>query len=162
RASEPAVLRLELTCFPDASLEELEMETLGFYLNGESAIIHTLYELLCRNCSRILVRDPLNSKTLCELPASQLQPVGFGENEEVLPYPRRSFLGYRLLQEYFAFPEKFFFMTLSGLSQLRAAGFTSQAEVLFLISPFEADEQQRLEGAVNVKTVRLGCSPVIN
>ena len=59
------------------------------------------------------------------------------------PYPRRSFLGYRLLQEYFAFPEKFFFMSLKGLSQLQHAGFTSNAELLFMISPFEQDGRQQ-------------------
>jgi len=89
--------------------------------------------------------------------------MGFGENEDVLPYPRRSFVGYRLLQEYFAFPEKFFFLSLSGLSELQRAGLTSKAEILFMISPFEQDgRQQRLEVAVNAKTLRLGCTPIIN
>ena len=73
-----------------------------------------------------------NPKTpVRELPVRNLQPMGFGETEDVLPYPRRSFVGYRLLQEYFAFPEKFFFMNLKGLSELQRAGLTSKAEILF-------------------------------
>jgi type VI secretion system protein ImpG len=89
--------------------------------------------------------------------------MGFGEDEDVLQYPRRSFVGYRLLQEYFAFPEKFFFLTLNGLSALQRAGMKSKAEIVFLISPFEQDgRHQRLEVAVNAKTLRLGCSPIIN
>jgi len=164
RSSEAAVLRVELECFPDVSFEKLELETLGFYLNGESAVVHALYELLCRNCVRILVRDPLKPKAPArELPARSLEPTGFGENEDVLPYPRRSFIGYRLLQEYFAFPEKFFFMSLKGLGELQRGGLTTRAELLFLISPFEQDgRHQRLEVAVNEKTVRLGCAPIIN
>jgi len=163
RTSEAAVLRLELECFPDVSFDKLDLDRLTFYLNGESAIIHVLYELLCRNGSRILLRNPLAPKTVRELPARNLHPVGFGEDEEVLPHPRRSFLGYRLLQEYFAFPEKFFFMTVTGLSAMREAGFQSKAELLFLISPFEQDgQQQRLEIAVDSSTIRLGCSPIIN
>ena len=72
-------------------------------------------------------------------------------------------MGYRLLQEYFAFPEKFFFMNLKGLSELQRAGLTSKAEILFMISPFEQDgRHQRLEVAVNAKTLRLGCTPIIN
>ncbi len=35
----------------------------------------------------------------------------------MLPYPRRSFPGYRLLQEYFTFPEKFFFFDVTGLRE---------------------------------------------
>jgi len=164
RASEAAVLRVELECFQDVSFEKLDLETLSFYLNGESAVVHSLYELLCRNCVRILVRDPLKPKSpVRELSPRNLEPMGFGESEDVLPYPRRSFMGYRLLQEYFAFPEKFFFMSLKGLSELQRAGLTTKAELLFLISPFEQDgRQQRLEVAVNEKTLRLGCSPIIN
>ena len=164
RSSEAAVLRVELECFPDVSFEKLDLETLGFYLNGESAVVHALYELLCRNCVRILVRDPLKAKApVREISARNLEPMGFGEDEDVLPYPRRSFTGYRLLQEYFAFPEKYFFMSLKGLSELQRAGLTTKAELLFLISPFEQDgRHQRLEVAVNEKTLRLGCAPVIN
>ena len=164
RGSEAAVLRVELECFPDVTFEKLEMETLAFYLNGEGAVIHALYELLCRNCTRVVVRDPANPKAPPrELPAQSLGPVGFGEDEAVLPYPRRSFVGYRLLQEYFAFPEKFFFLALNGLSELQRAGLKSKAEILFLISTFEQrDRHHRLEVAVDAKTVRLGCTPIIN
>lgn len=164
RASEAAVLRVELECFQDVSFEKLELETLSFYLNGESSVVHALYELLCRNCVRILLRDPSKPKApVREISARNLQPMGFGENEDVLPYPRRSFSGYRLLQEYFAFPEKYFFMSLNGLSPLQRAGFTSKAELLFMISPFEQDgRHQRLEVAVNERTLRMGCTPVVN
>jgi type VI secretion system protein ImpG len=164
RSSESAVLRVELECFPDVSFDKLELDYLDFYLNGESGVINALYELLCRNCVRILLRDPLNPKApIRELSRRNLQPMGFGEDQGVLPYPRRSFIGYRLLQEYFAFPEKFFFMRVNGLSLLQRAGLTTKAEILFLISGFEQDgRHQRLEVAVDAKTLRLGCTPIIN
>ena len=159
-----AVLRVEIECFPDVSFEKLEIDTLSFYLNGESAAVHALYELLCKNCFRIVVRDPTNLRAQPQyLDAQNLVPVGFGEDEDVLPYPRRSFAGYRLLQEYFAFPEKFFFLSLRGLSVLERAGLKSKAEILFLISPFEEDgRRHRLEVAVDARTLRLGCTPIIN
>ena len=54
-------------------------------------------------------------------------------------------------------------MSLKGLSELQRAGFSSKAELLFMISPFEQDGRyQRLEVAVNERTVRLGCAPIIN
>ena len=109
RSSDAAVLRVELECFPDITFDKLELDNLAFYLNGEGSVIHTLYELMCRNCTRILVRDPANPKTPPrELPVRNLRPMGFGEDEDVLCYPQRSFVGYRLLQEYFAFPGKVF------------------------------------------------------
>jgi type VI secretion system protein ImpG len=89
--------------------------------------------------------------------------MGFTEDESMLPYPRRSFVGYRLLQEYFSLPEKFFFFELSGLEGLARAAQGGRAELIFLVSPFEASpRQQRLEVGINAKTLRLGCSPVIN
>lgn len=164
RASEAAVLRIELECFADVSFEKLEVDSLEFYLNGEGAVIHSLYELLFKNVARIVIRDPDNPRApVRELSVRNLRPMGFGENEDVIPYPRRSFVGYRLLQEYFAFPEKFFFIRLGGLSELRKAGLKSKAEILFLISPFEQDgRQQRLEVAVDAKTLRMACTPIVN
>jgi type VI secretion system protein ImpG len=160
-----AVLRLELRCFQDVSFDKLELRALRFYISGESNLSHTLYELLANSCREIVVRDPTPGvrRQPVVLPASSLRPAGFEEDEAMLPYPRRSFAGYRLLQEYFAFPQKFLFLDLHGFDRLRAAGFRDRVEFLFLISPYERSErQQALEVGVNVNTLRLGCSPVIN
>ncbi len=164
RAPEAAAaLRVQLQCLPDVLFSKLELRSLRFYLHGESNLVHTLYELLSNNCVRILVRDPASRRRLLQLPPEALRPAGFAEEEGMLPYPRRSFLGYRLLQEYFSFPEKFFFLELSGLEQLAAAGFQERAEFIFLIAPFErSDRQQLLEAGVSAKALRLDCCPVIN
>jgi len=42
------------------------------------------------------------------LPADSVQPVGFTDDEALLPVTLRSFQGYRLLQEYFSFPPRRF------------------------------------------------------
>ncbi len=81
----------------------------------------------------------------------------------MLPYTRRSFAGYRLMMEYFCFPQKFFFFDLGGLDRLRAAGFPGQAEIIFMISPFERPERREmLETGISAKTFRTDCAPVIN
>lgn len=160
-----AALRVELVCLPDAHFDKLETRSLRFFLNGEGNLIHTLYELLCNNCTQILVRDlmPNSRKPVVQLSASHLRPVGFTDDEAMLPYQRRSFSGYRLLQEYFAFPEKYFFVDLDGFEQVCAAGFAQKIEIVFLIAPFErGDRQQMLELGVSDRTLRLGCSPIIN
>ena len=97
------------------------------------------------------------------LPAGCIVPVGFGEDEGMLPVPRRAFVGYRLLQEYFTFPEKFAFFDLTGLERVRAAGLGDAVEVIFLVSPFErAERRNALEAGVSAETFRLGCTPVVN
>jgi len=164
-ADAVAALRVELSCLPDAEFAKMQMRSLRFYLNGESNLVHTLYELLCNNTTQILIRDlaPNSRKPPIVLPASCLRPVGFEDAEALLPYPRHSFAGYRLLQEYFSFPEKFFFLDLTGLEALEKAGFGPRVEVVCLISDFELPERaQMLELNVSARTLRLGCSPVIN
>jgi type VI secretion system protein ImpG len=159
-----AALRLELQCLPDVLLPKLGLDTLRFYLNGESGVVNTLYELLCANLLKIVVRDPTPGSRVrpATLPASVLKPVGFDEDHGVLPYSSRSFLGYRLLQEYFTFPEKFLFVDLTGLEEVWSTGFKDRAELIFLISGFEADYQQRMELGLSSRTFRLGCCPIIN
>jgi type VI secretion system protein ImpG len=160
-----SVLRLELRCFQDITFDKLDLGSLRLFLNAEGNLSYTLYELLANNCKQILVRDltPGTKRQPVALPASVLRPVGFEEDEAILPYPKRSFVGYRLLQEYFAFPQKFLFFDLGGLEQVCKAGFGSAAEVLILFSPFERPErQQQLEAGVSRKAFRLGCSPIVN
>jgi len=160
-----AALRLVLRCFPDVSFDKLEIDTLRLYLNGEGALVSTLYELLCNNCVQVILRDPApkSKRSPVPLPPPALRPVGFAKDEGMLPYPRQSLLAHRLLQEYFTFPEKFSFLDVTGFDQARAARFGTDLEVVFLISPFERPERrQALESGVSAETFKLGCSPVIN
>ncbi|WP_295441445.1 type VI secretion system baseplate subunit TssF [uncultured Thiodictyon sp.] len=60
--------------------------------------------------------------TVIPLGTAALTPVGFKETEALLPYPTRSFPGYRILQEYFALPEKFLFFDVTGLAALSQHG----------------------------------------
>jgi type VI secretion system protein ImpG len=155
--------RLQLTCNPDVTFAALEQRSLRFYLAGDSVLQHTLYELLDNNLLRIVLRDPStdNPHPPVTLSRKNLRAMGFADNEALLPMPRRSFSGYRLLQEYFALPEKFFFFELSGLEPL--ADFGSQAEIVFLLSlDVRREREQMLELRVNAGTFRLNCSPVIN
>ena len=166
RSSEAvAAVRLDLRTTGDAPFSKLTMESLRFYLAGEGGMVHSLYELLCNNCVQIIVRDPTPRSRVqpVYLPPQALKPVGFAEDEGMLPYPRRSFIGYRLLQEYFCFPQKFFFLDLTGLEQVCAGGFGKRAEVILLLSQFERnDRRQTLELGVTARTFRLGCAPVVN
>lgn len=158
-------IRLELRCARDVTFAGLKPEKLRFYLDGESGLVNILYELLFSRVNRILVRDLTEGSRLAPitLSASALSAVGFGPDEGLFPYPSSSFAGHRLLLEYFAFPEKFFFVDLAGLDQAGAAGFKDALEVIFLISDVESDGRlQRLELELSKKTFRLGCSPVVN
>jgi type VI secretion system protein ImpG len=158
-------IRLMVECAPDITLDKLEMDSLRVFLHShDRQLVYTIYELLFNNCIQVMVRDPANPRRRpVTLGPQALRPVGFAADEGMLPYPRRSFLGYRILQEYFAFPDKYLFADLTGLGQAWQAGFKSKAELIFLISPFEReDRRESLEVHLKANTFRLGCTPVVN
>ncbi len=163
-----AAIRIEFRAPPDVLLPVLAaeaMNTLRLHIAGEANVSHTLYELLCANTVQVLVRDPTpNSRVRSVvLRGDSLRPAGFSEEESMLPYPRRSFPGYRLLQEYFTFPEKFFFLEATGLAEALSTGYKNRFELVFLISQFEQTERrQTLELGVNAKTFRINTTPIVN
>jgi type VI secretion system protein ImpG len=164
-ADAAAVIRIGMECLGGLRLEQLPIDAFRFYLNGESAAVHTLYEFLFLNALRISVRAlPAREATAqAVLPAASLQPVGFTTGESILPYSDRSFLGYRLLQEYFSFPEKFFFFDLKGLDRLPRSGFGTAFEILiFLKQPDQPHRLIALEQSVGIDTFQLGCTPMVN
>jgi type VI secretion system protein ImpG len=161
-----AVIRIELKCLGPATFESLPLESLRFYLNGEGPVVHTLYELLFNNVIRVEVGSLSRSRRApspAPLPTGCVGPVGFNRHEGLLPYPARSFVGYRLLQEYFSFPQKFLFFDLTGFPQINRKGMGKSVQILIHISSFERRERlQLLEQKVNTETFQLGCTPIVN
>ena len=158
-------IRLELKCAKDVSFSALKPDKLRFYLDGESGLVNIVYELLFSQLNRIQIRDLTPGSRLAPvfLPASALHPVGFEPDEGMVAYPSSSFSGHRLLLEYFAFPEKFLFVDLTGLEAVTNAGFKDGIEVIFLLSEIEGSGRvQRLELELSKKTFKLGCTPVVN
>jgi type VI secretion system protein ImpG len=160
----PSAFKLELRGLSGMPVSDVELDRLRFHIRGEPALAATIYELLDNHCVRIVIRDP-DDPTLEPIvrPASALRAVGFAEEDLLLPSSRPAFLGYGLLQEYFAFPEKYLFFDLDGLEAVRGHGFTDRVELLFLISPFQRDERRSaLTNGVTAGSFRLGCTPIVN
>lgn len=157
-----ATLRLRIEATGQQPLSKLPIERLRLYLDGESPFVHALHELLLNSVAGITLRAPEGSPqaTPLRLAPSSLQPVGFGDEDALLDYDHRSFLGYRLIQEYFVLPEKFLFIDLCGLDLSR---FDRAVEVAIEFNAFGRPERlQRLEQAVSADTFRLFCTPVVN
>ncbi|HEV3041116.1 MAG TPA: type VI secretion system baseplate subunit TssF [Candidatus Angelobacter sp.] len=144
------VLRLRISA-PSAKLAELPIKQLRFYLHGSSILVSTLYEMLFGNVRGVAV---LGENGPVFLPNDSIRPVGFGLDEDVIPYPRHSHPGYRLVQEYFALPQKFFFFDLANLERHQG---TQELDILFLM-----DRTPQRGLWVDRNTFMLGCTPIIN
>lgn len=156
------VVRFLIRTQPEVPLGKLGLDSLRFYLHGSEEFPHAMYEVLLNNTTQVLVRDPHRRKRSVPLPASAIQPCGFGEDQSLLPYTRRSFDGYRLLQEYFAFPQKLMFFEIQQLTEA-LSGCKDAAEILIFISPFEReDRREMLENGTHPRAFRLNCTPIVN
>jgi type VI secretion system protein ImpG len=146
---------LRLRTLGDTTFSELDIDRLRFFLNGEGQLTHGLYEALFATCYRVELRDPAGA-VWDTLPADSIGEVGFEKDQGLLPYSPRSFLGYRLLQEYFQFPEKFLYFDLLNLGRLSARASREVDIVFFLERPL------RLAQAVEAQNFVLGCAPIVN
>jgi type VI secretion system protein ImpG len=156
-----AVLTLRLECQAGMTFTGLSLDRLRFYLYGDNQVIPLLYELLFNHTQQVVFR-PLDAEDrwspLIFDPDKCLFPVGFERDEGLLSYPSQSFLGYRLLTEFFTFSNKFWFVDLGGFAEARRAGFGKRMEVVFYLNRTSTNLEQTVESA----TFRLGCTPVIN
>jgi type VI secretion system protein ImpG len=154
-----AVLKLELHSQGGLTFKDLQVDQLRFYLNGEAPVAYALYELLLNHTYEVRCRaaggrpgeKPVVLKPGC------LRPVGFGMDEGLLPYPSHALLGYRLLQEYFTFPQKFLFVELGGLQTVAKSATSDKLEIEIIL-----DQPPRPDYMPTTENFRLGCAPVVN
>ena len=152
------VLKLSLSCLSaDVGFGDLRPEGLRFFLRGQGQVTFPLYEALLNDSMRVAVSDPDSDTPPRLLPPTAIRPCGFDPEEGLLPYPAQSFVGYRLLTEFFAFPDKFLFVELGGLAS-HLDGLGQHLDVYVYLSSSLAE----MARAVNRETFALGCTPVVN
>jgi type VI secretion system protein ImpG len=153
------VLHVKLRCAGSGTrFEALQPDPLRFHIAAPMIRALPLYELIMNRLTGIAVAEGPDDPRAVFLPPSALRAVGFGRDEGMLPYPARSFMGYRILTEYFALPQKFLFFELSGISARCMAGAGRELD-LFL---YLADTEKDLERGVVAGDLQLNCVPVIN
>ncbi|GAB7209289.1 hypothetical protein OS31_07940 [Dickeya oryzae] len=89
------------------------MDKLRFFLGGDRYTAYELYFWIASQLSHIELE--VDGKRFRQ-EANVLKTVGFEREDAMLPYPGNVYSGYRILQEYFCFPESFLFFQLSGAS----------------------------------------------
>jgi len=154
-----AVLRLGLECL-SGPFAELSLDRLRFFLNGERQMVAHLFELIFNHTTQVLLRPGAGNPgaAVTREPRDCLRQVGFEPNEALLPSPRRSFPGYGLLTEFFAFPGKFAYVDLLGLHAACRPEFGRKLEVVFFLNRHIPAVTQGVEAS----TFLLGCTPVVN
>lgn len=154
-----AAIRIVLRATGGLHWSQLNVESLPFFCQGGDDVASRFHEMLCANCVGILARaEGSRGRFRMIGDQAQVQGLGFGDDEGLLPDVSRSFRGYRLLQEYFAFPARFMFASIGGLRLAAEDVPGSGLELLVLLNKDEAS----LHGTIGRERLVPFCTPAIN
>lgn len=160
---------------PLMSWATLLSRSLRVHLDGEASQVSVLREALCRKARSTLFQHQAHHPWQVGARAGAVpQAVGFSDDEALIEWDERAHPAYRLLSEYFAFPDKFNFVDLpaawalsgdadrpGGAPEGGGESHRLTLHVLFEGVRSDSDESRLLE-TVAAHNIVLGAVPVIN
>lgn len=149
-----AAFKIRLATAAGIKFSDLELDSLVLHLRGNTGLPIQIYERFIANGLGCLIKGGNEYRFV----AQNIHSVGFADDQALLPHSRRSFSGYRLLQEYFILPERFLFLELSGLNPAVKACPYEHLEIFVLLNQSEPI----LEKTVDESLFALFCTPAIN
>lgn len=158
---------LVLQIQPDRNVayETLDLKRLTIFLHGSLKLKYTLLLYLTKHVASLSVSEIVGGKKDFQ----EIKPFRIGipelthdfdvpsEDRSVIPYAQQTFTGYRLLHEYFSFPDRFFFVDIEGLHQFKASqeGHPFEIKITF-------NRKLSAEYKPKSKDVLLHCTPIVN
>lgn len=158
---------LVLQIQPDRNVayETLDLKRLTIFLHGSLKLKYTLLLYLTKHVASLSVSEIVGGKKDFQ----EIKPFRIGipelthdfdvpsEDRSVIPYAQQTFTGYRLLHEYFSFPDRFFFVDIEGLHQFKASqeGHPFEIKITF-------NRKLSAEYKPKIKDILLHCTPIVN
>lgn len=161
RLGGAAVWRLRLRAQGNLTFADMQPDRLRLFLDGEPAVAGPLMEMLLDQARAVVLAPAVDgAEPTATLKRDCLSPVGFAPEEDLLRFPAHAHQGYRLIREYFVFPQKFLFLDVDFTdADGNPAAWPTGSEVdLFFLLDQQPERAERLERV----TVRLNCAPIIN
>ncbi|MFO8048813.1 MAG: type VI secretion system baseplate subunit TssF, partial [Desulfosudaceae bacterium] len=112
------------------TLADWHPDSLRIHIPGDFTTASNLFHILMTKTSR-LIFSPESGGAPAVVDPSHIRPTGFAHDEAIIPFPGRSFPGYRFIQEYFYFPRKFMFADILGWENWRNRGKGNRFELVF-------------------------------
>jgi len=152
---------------PDRNVdyETLDLKRLTIYLHGAYRLKYTLLLYLTEYTRSIAVKELNQSNSeFREIKSFSIgipdlsQELNYKTDKVALiPYAHQTFRGYRLLHEYFSFPERFFFIDIEGLNTFTDSGEGHPFEIKF---KFERKLSREIKPTI--KDILINCVPIVN
>lgn len=154
-SQKEGVIDISFATDSNVSPDMLDLNKVSFWLANEDD--YTRHQLYLWFCECLMDAELIAGERHLPLPDLWLDAAGFESRDALLPWPKNVHSGYRILQEYFCYPEAFFFFHLRNVATLPddfpVSAFTLR---LHFNRPLSADIKLRRD------SLRLHCSPAIN
>ena len=162
QVSSSVSITIETTA-PQVTLGQLGVPALRVFIDGEPSFCAALRDALFMRTVKAWV-EPEQSGRWTPLGAIPVTPAGFDEDEALIPFSARSHPAYRLLTEYFCFPEKFNFIDLDLAAIVATLPAGCKRFTLHLgMSGLRTDSNTaRMLATMSTNNLLLGCTPVVN
>jgi len=149
------VIEVDLFTEGHVSPSTLDLNKLTFWLGNEDD--YTRQQLYLWFSERLMDAEITAGDKLLSQPDLWLDAAGFEREDALLPWPKNVHNGYRVLQEYFCYPEGFFFFHLRDVIPLPEN---------FPVSAFTLRLRFNQSLPVDIKlrkdSLRLHCTPAVN
>ncbi|MCE2744515.1 MAG: type VI secretion system baseplate subunit TssF [Burkholderiales bacterium] len=152
-----SALHLKIENGTQSPLSHLQFDSLDFHVSCGNEYAFKLFERITYQTAVIGIRTEGQS-SWSYIPAQQLSPIGLNNDEALLPADSRQFSGTRLLQEFFAFPQRFLFFRIQGLNRHLSNSGQSSFELALCF----LDSNAELDRVVGPDSLALNCTPVVN
>ncbi|HCU2081448.1 type VI secretion system baseplate subunit TssF [Pseudomonas aeruginosa] len=151
---EKSTVRVDLATLSKNPPSTYDCDRLDFYLSGSDYTAMTLYLWLSKYLADVRMEC---DGVVRHIPASQILFPGFNPDDALLPYPKNALDGYRILQEYFLFPRRYFFFGIAGLRALWPSHSTERIRLEFNFTRPMPDDVR-----VHTGDLALYCAPAVN
>lgn len=154
-----AGIRIRLRATAGLKFNQLALNELQIFLRGSGGVPVQLYEQLIGNTIAVAVLPSKQPASWLEmLEASSVRQIGYGDDQALLPFDGRTFQGYRLLQEYFTFPQRYLFVELTGLHNSVRKCEENELDIIYLFNRTD----HHLIDAIDSSQFALFCTPAVN
>ena len=163
-ADVTSTLSFDIECkAANLGFAQLKLGALRPFINAEQSLCATTRDVLFLHAKSAYI-DPGDGGDWIALKTVPIKPVGFAPHEALIPYQAASHPAYRLLTEYFVYPEKFNFFDIDWPSLAPHLPPNCRRLTLHLgLAGVPADSHiARSLAQLSGKHFALGCTPVVN
>ncbi len=158
-AGAKAAISIQLEATADLNFSEIGLDSLEIFLRGSDSLPALLMEHWVADSEGLWVRDSsVAGSPWAALPSGSVRLIGMENHEALLPPAPNTFEGYRLLLEYFSFPQRFLFFKLLNLANYTRELKSKRLEIAFALRKVDTE----IGPKINSSLFALNCTPVVN